>query len=189
MSMEQLNKIIKDVEMRMDGAISSLHHSLNGLRTGRASAALLDPINVEVYGNRMPINQIATVSTPEARLISVQVWDTGNVEAVEKAILNSGLGLNPNTEGNVIRLPLPDLSEERRKELAKKAKEYLENSKIAIRNIRRDVNDDVKQMNKDGEVSDDEQHQHADKIQKLTDSYVSRAEEETSRKVEEILNI
>lgn len=187
--MEQLNKIIKDIESRMDGALSSLRHSLNGLRTGRASAALLDPIKVDVYGNRMPINQIATVSTPEARVISVQVWDGSNVSAIEKAILESGLGLNPMTNGNVIKLPLPDLSEERRKDLAKKAKEYLEQSKIAIRNIRRDTNDTFKQMNKNGEISDDEQHSNIDKIQKITDRYVSDAEKLTADKTEEILSM
>lgn len=187
--MEQLNTIIKDLESRMDGAISSLRHSLNGLRTGRASAALLDPIKVEVYGNKMPINQIATVSTPDARSISVQVWDAGNVTVVEKAILESGLGLNPMTSGNVIKLPLPDLSEERRKDLAKKAKEYLEQSKIAIRNIRRDTNDSFKQMNKSGEISDDEQHNYVDRIQKITDRYISDTEKLASDKTEEILSM
>ena len=173
----------------MEGAIASLQHSLNGLRTGRASSALLDPIQVEVYGNRMPINQVATISTPEARLISVQVWDKGNVSAIEKAILNSGLGLNPQTDGNLIRLPLPDLSEERRKDLAKKAKEYLENAKVAIRNVRRDANDVIKKMQKNNEISEDDQHKFSDQIQKSTDGHINRAEIITNEKIEEILQI
>ena len=187
--MTDFNNIKQDSQKRMDGAISSLQHSLNGLRTGRASAALLDPIQVEVYGNRMPINQVATVSTPDARMISVQVWDKGNVAAVEKAILNSGLGLNPQTDDNVIRLPMPDLSEDRRKELAKKAKEYMENAKVAIRNVRRDANDLIKKMEKNNEISEDEQHQHSDTIQKVTDDYIGRAESSTNDKIEEILQI
>lgn len=187
--MTDFNNIKQDSEKRMDGAISSLQHSLNGLRTGRASATLLDPIQVEVYGNRMPINQVATVSTPDARMISVQVWDKTNVPAVEKAILNSGLGLNPQTDDNIIRLPMPDLSEDRRKELAKKAKEYMENAKVAVRNVRRDSNDLIKKMEKNNEISEDEQHNYSDKIQKVTDDYIGRAENLTNEKIEEILQI
>ena len=187
--MDSFNNIKKDADKRMEGALHSLNHSLNGLRTGRASTALLDPVQVEVYGNRMPINQIATVSTPESRLISVQVWDQGNVAAVEKAIQNSGLGLNPNTDGTLIRLPLPDLSEERRKELAKKAKEYMESAKIAIRNVRRDANDAIKKLQKNNDISEDDQHQYVEEIQKLTDGYITQAEQAANSKTVEILKV
>ena len=187
--MLDFNSIKTDAEKRMEGAIHSLKHSLNGLRTGRASAALLDPIKVEVYGDFMPINQVATVATPEARLISVQVWDKNNVKAIEKAIANSGLGLNPQSDGNLIRIPLPDLSEERRKELAKKAKEYSEHAKVAIRNIRRDANDEIKKLEKSAEISEDQQHEYADKIQKVTDSYITNADKATEAKVQEIMHI
>lgn len=183
------NAIKADAQTRMDGAIHSLKHSLNGLRTGRASAALLDPVKVEVYGNFMPLNQVSTISTPEARLISVQVWDKGNTKAVEKAIANAGLGLNPQSDGNLIRIPLPDLSEERRKELAKKAREYAEHAKIAIRNIRRDANDEVKKMEKNAEISEDQQHEYAEKIQKLTDEFITAADKACDVKVHEITHI
>lgn len=133
-----------DLERRMHGAVESLKHDLGGLRTGRANTALLDPINVEVYGSNMPLNQVATVSAPEPRLLSVQVWDKSNVTPVEKAIRNAGLGINPIVDGNNIRLPIPDMTEERRKELAKLAHSYAEKAKIAARNVRRDGNDDLK---------------------------------------------
>src|SRR3712207_2644987 len=134
-----------DIQRRMHGAVEALKHDLGGLRTGRASTTLLDPVNVEVYGSNMPINQVATVSAPEPRLLSVQVWDRSNVGAVEKAIRSAGLGLNPMTDGQNIRLPIPDLTEERRRELAKLAGQYAEKAKIAVRNVRRDGLDALKQ--------------------------------------------
>lgn len=158
-----------DLKRRMDGAIDNLHKEFSGLRTGRASASLLDPVAVDVYGAKMPLNQVATVSVPEARLLSVQVWDANNTKAVEKAIMEAGLGLNPQTEGAVIRLPIPDLTEERRKELSRVASKYAESSRIAVRNIRRDGMDAIK---KDSDFSEDEQKRLSDEVQKLTDDAI-----------------
>ena len=145
-----------DIERRMQGAIDSLKGDLGGLRTGRANVSLLDPVMVEVYGSMMPLNQVATVSAPEPRMLSVQVWDRANVTPVEKGIAHANLGLNPMTDGNTIRLPLPDLTEERRKELAKLAGKYAENAKIAIRNVRRDANEALKEDEKKKEISEDD---------------------------------
>mgnify|MGYP002652050765 CR=1 FL=1 len=146
-----------DIERRMNGAVESLKGDLAGLRTGRASTSLLDPVTVEVYGAKMPLNQVATVSVPEPRMISVQVWDKSNVGPVEKAIRSAGLGLNPINDGQNLRLPIPDLTEERRKELAKLASQYAEKARIAVRNVRRDANDDLKKAEKDHVISQDEQ--------------------------------
>ena len=162
-------EIFSDLRKRMDGAIASLKHSLNGLRTGRASTALLDPIKVEAYGSLMPLNQVGTVNAPEPQMLSVQVWDAGMVNPVSTAITESGLGLNPIVEGQSIRIPLPNLSEERRKELSKKADEYGENAKISVRNIRRDGMDAFKKLEKDKDISEDELHTHSDQVQKITD--------------------
>jgi ribosome recycling factor len=181
--------IIKDVKSRMDKAIENLQHSLNGLRTGRASISLLDPIKVPVYGSMMPLNQVATVSTPESRLLSVQVWDQSNAPAVEKAITESGLGLNPIREGQIIRIPIPDLTEERRRELTKKAKEYCENCKIAIRNVRRDGNDAFKKLEKEKAISEDELQSHQEEVQKITDSHTKIAGEITEKKEKEIMTV
>jgi ribosome recycling factor len=161
-----------DIQRRMHGALENLKHDLAGLRTGRASTALLDPIQVEVYGANMPINQVATVSVPEPRLISVQVWDKSNITPVEKAIRNAGLGINPIVDGTTIRLPIPDLTEERRKELAKLAGQYAEKARIAVRNVRRDGMDHLKKLEKDGHVSADDVDLWADEIQQLTDRQV-----------------
>lgn len=173
----------------METAIASLKHSLNGLRTGRASASLLDPIKVNAYGSEMPLNQVGTVNVPEPRLITVQVWDVGLSNAVVKAIQESGLGLNPIGEGQVIRVPIPDLSEERRKDLSKKAHEYAENSKIGIRNIRRDGNDHFKKLEKDKAMSEDQSRDACDEIQKITDEYIKKVDATVEEKVKEIMQV
>ena len=176
-----------DLERRMAGAVESLKSDLAGLRTGRANTALLDPVQVEVYGSLMPLNQIATVSAPEPRMISVQVWDKANVSAVEKGIAKSNLGLNPMTDGQTVRLPLPDLTEERRKDLAKLAASYAEKAKIAIRNVRRDGMEMLKEDEKKKEISEDDRKRLEDEVQALTDKHVSEADTATENKEKEIL--
>lgn len=180
---------IADLKSRMEGAIASLKHSLNGLRTGRASVSLLDPIKVEAYGSVMPISQVGTVSTPDARMIMVQVWDTSLANFVVKAIQESGLGLNPIAEGGVIRVPIPDLSEERRKDLGKKANEYGENAKVSIRNIRRDGNEHFKKLEKDKMISEDESRAFCDEVQKVTDDYTKKIDQAVADKAKEIMTI
>ena len=176
-----------DIERRMSGAVDSLKGDLSGLRTGRANTALLDPVMVEVYGSMMPLNQVATVSAPEPRMLSVQVWDRANVTPVEKGIAHANLGLNPMTDGNTIRLPLPDLTEERRKELAKLAGKYAENAKIAIRNVRRDGMEALKDDEKKKDISEDDRKRGEDEVQKLTDKYVAEADAAAAAKEKEIL--
>jgi len=177
-----------DIQRRMNGAVEALKHDLGGLRTGRASTTLLDPVNVEVYGANMPINQVATVSAPEPRLLSVQVWDRSNVSAVEKAIRSAGLGLNPMTDGQNIRLPIPDLTEERRKELAKLAGSYSEKAKIAVRNVRRDGMESLKTDEKKHEISEDERKRLEVEVQKLTDDAIKDIDAVTAAKEKEILS-
>ncbi|WOE74333.1 ribosome recycling factor [Alterisphingorhabdus coralli] len=177
-----------DLERRMNGAVEALKGDLSGLRTGRANVALLDPVQVEVYGANMPLNQVATVSVPEPRMLSVQVWDKGNMTPVEKAIRAAGLGLNPIADGQVIRLPIPDLTEERRKELAKLAGQYAEKARIAIRNVRRDGMDALKADENKKEISEDERKRLEDEVQKLTDSMIAQADEAASDKEKEILS-
>jgi len=176
-----------DLDRRMSGAVESLKGDLGGLRTGRASTALLDPVTVEVYGAHMPLNQCATVSAPEPRMISVQVWDRSNVGPVEKAIRSAGLGLNPITDGQNIRLPIPDLTEERRKELAKLAGQYAEKARIAVRNVRRDGMDALKADEKKGVVSEDERKRLETEVQKLTDATIADVDAAASAKEKEIL--
>ena len=176
-----------DLERRMHGAVESLQHDLNGLRTGRANTSLLDPIQVEVYGSNMPLNQVATVSAPEPRLLSVQVWDRSNVTPVEKAIRNAGLGINPITDGQNIRLPIPDMTEERRKELAKLASSYAEKAKIAVRNVRRDGNDDLKTDEKKKEIGEDERKRGEAEVQKMTDATIADIDAAFAAKEKEIL--
>ena len=176
-----------DIERRMSGAVDSLKGDLSGLRTGRANTALLDPVMVEVYGSMMPLNQVATVSAPEPRMLSVQVWDRANVTAVEKGIAHANLGLNPMIDGQTLRLPIPDLTEERRKELAKLAGKYAENAKIAIRNVRRDGMEALKDDEKKKDISEDDRKRGEDEVQKLTDKYVALAEEAAAAKEKEIL--
>ena len=176
-----------DIERRMSGAVDSLKGDLSGLRTGRANTALLDPVMVEVYGSMMPLNQVATVSAPEPRMLSVQVWDRANVIAVEKGIAHANLGLNPMIEGQTLRLPLPDLTAERRKDLAKLAGEYGEKAKIAIRNVRRDGMESLKEDEKKKEISEDDRKRLEDEVQKLTDKYVGETDAAVEKKVQEIL--
>ncbi|MBV9527100.1 ribosome recycling factor [Sphingomonas sp.] len=176
-----------DLQRRMHGAIDALKHDLVGLRTGRASTNLLDPINVEVYGAQMPLNQVATVSAPEPRMLTVQVWDRSNVGPVEKAIRSAGLGLNPVTDGQMVRLPIPDLTEERRKELAKLVGQYAEKAKIAVRNVRRDGNDTLKTDEKKHEISEDERKRHETEVQKLTDDTINEIDQLSQAKEKEIL--
>lgn len=176
-----------DIERRMTGAVESLKSDLGGLRTGRANTSLLDPIQVEVYGAMMPLNQVATVSAPEPRMLSVQVWDRSNMTPVEKAIRNAGLGINPITDGQNIRLPIPDMTEERRKELAKLASQYAEKARIAIRNVRRDGMETLKEDEKKKEISEDDRKRLEEEVQKLTDQYVKLADEAAAAKEKEIL--
>ncbi len=176
-----------DLERRMAGAVEALKHDLGGLRTGRASTALLDPVQVTVYGSSMPLNQVATVSVPEPRMLSVQVWDKTNVGPVEKAIRSAGLGLNPISDGTTLRLPIPDLTEERRKELAKLAGQYAEKARIAVRNVRRDGMDNLKTDEKKGVLSEDERKRHETEVQKLTDSTVAELDAAAGAKEKEIL--
>ncbi len=176
-----------DLERRMAGAVESLKHDLGGLRTGRASTSLLDPVTVEVYGAHMPLNQIATVTAPEPRMLSVQVWDKSNVQPVEKAIRSAGLGLNPITDGQNIRLPIPDLTEERRKELAKLASQYAEKARIAARNVRRDGMDALKADEKKGDISQDEHKRLEIEVQKLTDKTIAEVDTAAIAKEKEIL--
>ncbi len=176
-----------DVERRMKGAVESLKSDLQGLRTGRANTTLLDPVMVEVYGAMMPLNQVATVSAPEPRMLSVQVWDKSNMTPVEKGIAHANLGLNPIIDGQTLRLPIPDLTQDRRKELAKLADQYAEKAKIAIRNVRRDAMESLKTDEKKKEISEDERKRSEEEVQKLTDKYVAETDEAAAKKKQEIL--
>lgn len=178
-----------DIKRRMDGAVDSLHKEFASLRTGRANVGLLDPVVVDAYGSKMPLNQVASVNAPETRLLTVQVWDQGMTKAVEKAIINSGLGLNPNTEGNLIRLPIPDLNEERRKELTKVAGQYAEQARISARNVRRDAMDALKKMEKDKEISEDDHKRYTDEVQQLTDKAVKEIDELLASKEKDIMTV
>ena len=180
---------LADLERRMEGALTSLAREFQGLRTGRASTQLLDSVIVEAYGVSMPINQIATVSVPEPRMLSVQVWDKENTKIVEKAIRESNLGLNPQVDGQLLRIPLPDLSEERRQELSKIAARYAENAKIAVRNVRRDGMDTTKKMEKDGDISQDDRHIYDEEIQTITDKSINGIDELLSSKEVEIMQV
>lgn len=176
-----------DIERRMTGAVEALKSDLGGLRTGRANTSLLDPVQVEVYGAMMPLNQVATVSAPEPRMLSVQVWDKSNLIAVEKGIAHANLGLNPMIDGQTLRLPMPDLTEERRKDLAKLAGQYAEKAKVAIRNVRRDAMESLKADEKKKEISEDERKRLEDEVQKLTDAHVKQTDEAAAKKEQEIL--
>jgi ribosome recycling factor len=171
----------------MGGAAEALRHDLAGLRTGRASTSLLDTVTVEVYGSHMPLNQVGTVTTPESRMLAVQVWDRSNVGPVDKAIRSAGLGLNPIVDGQNLRIPIPDLTEERRKELAKLAGQYAEKARIAVRNVRRDGMDALKTDEKKGEISEDERKRREGEVQKLTDSAIADIDATAATKEKEIL--
>lgn len=180
---------LDDISRRMAGALESLRKDLAGLRTGRASISLLEPITVDVYGAQMPLNQVGTIGVPEPRMLTVSVWDRSAVKAVEKAIRDSGLGLNPQTEGQTVRVPLPELSEERRRELTKVAGKYAEAARVAVRNVRRDGMDALKRAEKDHEISEDEHKRQADKIQGLTDARIREIDDVAAQKEKEILQV
>jgi ribosome recycling factor len=180
---------LDEMKTRMQKSIASLRDELTGLRTGRASASLLEPVMVEAYGTRMPLNQVATVTVPEARLLSVQVWDRSMAQAVDKAIRNSGLGLNPATEGATIRVPLPELNEERRRDLTKVAHNYAEQARVAIRHIRRDGMDLLKKLEKDGAMSQDDSRAKSDLVQKATDAAIAEVDQVLAAKEQEIMQV
>ena len=180
---------IGDIERRMDGAIEALRREFGGLRTGRASVSLLEPVTVDAYGSNMPLNQVASVSVPEPRMISVQVWDKSLAGAVERAIRDSGLGLNPMSDGQLVRVPIPPLSEERRVEITKIAGRYAEQARIAVRNVRHHGMEILKQMERDSEMSQDEHRLWSDEIQSLTDNHVTKIDEVLAQKEEEILQV
>lgn len=180
---------IKDIEKRMAGAVAALRHEFGGIRTGRASATLLDPITVNAYGAIMPINQVATVSAPEPRLITVQVWDKSHVSAVEKAIRESNLGLNPVIDGSTLRLPIPALNEERRRELSKVAAKYAESARVAVRNVRRDGMDALKKLEKDGKIGEDQLAGQSTKVQTSTDKAIKEIDAALTTKEQEIMQV
>ncbi len=176
----------EDIKQRMDGAIEVLKKDFAGLRTGRACVNMLEPVTVDAYGAKMPISQVGNISAPEPRLLTVSVWDAGLVSSVEKAIRESGLGLNPQPEGTLIRIPVPELNEERRLELAKVAGKYAEQARIAVRNVRRDGMDTLKKQEKEGEISEDEHRSQSDQVQKITDDHVKKIDEMYHNKEQEI---
>ncbi len=178
-----------DLKRRMDGAVEALKREFAGLRTGRASAALLEPLVVDAYGSAVPITQVGTVNVPEARMLSVQVWDASLVKSVERAIRESDLGLNPQVDGNIIRVPIPELSEERRTELTKIASRYAEQARIAARNVRRDGMDTLKRQEKDSEISKDEHRDRGEDIQKLTDTHIGDIDGLLASKEKEIMQV
>lgn len=180
---------LESLQTRMQKSIDVLRDHLAGLRTGRASASLLDPVSVEAYGSRMPLNQLATVTVSEARMLTVQVWDRSMASAVDKAIRNSGLGLNPQTEGATIRVPLPELNEERRRELSKVANTYGEEARVAVRHVRRDGMDQLKKSEKDGSISEDDSRSLAEQVQKITDTAVAEIDLIVSAKEQEIMQV
>ena len=178
-----------EMSRRMTGAIAALKTEFAGLRTGRASPALLDPVMVEAYGNQMPIAQVGTISTPEPRLLTVQVWDKGLAKAVDKAIRDAGLGLNPQMDGQLLRIPIPELNAERRKELAKLASKYAEQARIAVRNVRRDGMEVLKKLEKDHKIGQDEHHDKGDELQKLTDAHIKEIDQMLHGKEQEIMQV
>lgn len=184
-----IRSLAKDLERRMEGAVEVLQREFAGLRTGRASASLLEPVQVEAYGSKMPLNQVGNVSVPDPRMLTVQVWDKGLVKAVEKGIIESGLGLNPASEGQVVRVPIPSLTEERRAELSRVAGRYAEEAKVAVRNVRRHGMDELKRLEKDGDISQDEHHKHAQEIQSLTDTYITKIDEILGNKEKDIMQV
>jgi len=181
--------LFKDLRRRMDGALEVLRKEFGGLRTGRASASLLEPITVGAYGGTMPLNQVANVSVPEPRMITVQVWDRAMVKAVDKAIREAGLGLNPQTEGQVIRVPIPDLNEERRRELTRVTAKYAEQARVSVRNVRRDGVELLRRREKDADISQDQQRKLQQDVQHLTDDYIKRIDEALAQKDREILQV
>ncbi len=186
---KSIDAIKIDIKRRMDGAVEVLHKEYGGLRTGRAATSLLEPLMVNAYGAEMPLNQVGTIGVPEPQMLTVQVWDKNLVKAVEKGILKSGLGLNPSIDGQLVRVPIPSLSEERRTEMAKIAARYAEEARIAVRNVRRHAMDELKKEEKDGEISEDEHHGYGNDIQDLTDDSVRKIDEILAKKEKEIMQV
>jgi ribosome recycling factor len=182
-------KNLSDILKRMDGAIAAFKHELAGLRTGRASASLVDTLMVEAYGTRMPITQVGTVSVPEPRLLSIQVWDKAMVQPVDRSIREANLGLNPIVDGQLLRIPIPELTTERRKELTKIAHKYAEGARVAVRNVRRDGMERLKKAEKDKEISEDEHKGLSEKVQKLTDEHVKKVDDMLAHKEQEIMQV
>src|SRR6201987_861390 len=180
---------LKDLRRRMDGAVEVLRKEFGGLRTGRASASLLEPVSVGAYGGTVPLNQLANISVPEPGMITVQVWDRAMVKAVDKAIREAGLGLNPQTEGQVIRVPIPDLNEERRRELTRVTAKYAEQARVSVRNVRRDGVELLRRQEKDSEISQDQQRKLQQEVQHLTDDYIKRIDDALALKDREILQV
>lgn len=180
---------LEDVKKRMDGALAALKHEFSGLRTGRATSTLLDPVMVEAYGAMTPLNQVASVTAPEPRMLAVQVYDRQTVGAVDKAIRAAGLGLNPVVEGQLLRIPIPPLNEERRRELAKLAGKYAETARVAIRNVRRDALDQLKKLEKEGAITQDQQKKNSDQVQQATDQFVKKVDDALKTKEEEIMQV
>ena len=187
--MTDIDDLKKDLKHRMEVTVDVVKKEFSGLRTGRASVSLLEPIMVDAYGSQMPLNQVASIAAPEARMLTVQVWDKGQAKAVEKAIRESNLGLNPAVDGQLLRVPIPALNEERREELKKVAGKYAEEGKVAIRNVRRDGNDQLKKMEKNHEISEDEHHQYHDEVQKMTDGFIAEIDDALNHKQEEIMQV
>ena len=182
-------ELLKDLRRRMDGAIEVLRKEFGGLRTGRASASLLEPIHVSAYGGNVPLSQVASVNVPEPRMIAVQVWDRSVVKAVDKAIREAGLGLNPQTEGQTIRVPIPELNEERRRELTRVAAKYAEDARVAVRKVRQHGIEALRRLEKDSEISQDEQRKVQQEVQRLTDDHIKRIDETLAQKDKEILQV
>lgn len=184
-----MSALLDQLKQRMEGAFETLKKELAGLRTGRASVNMLDPVHVDAYGTSMPLNQVGTVGSPEPRLLTVQVWDKGMVKAVEKAITEAGLGLNPQPDGQLIRIPVPALNQERRAELVKVASKYAEGARVAVRNVRRDGMDALKKEEKDKKISEDEHKNLSEKVQKLTDDIIKKIDDATAAKEKEIMHV
>ena len=184
-----MNKLKQDLTRRMDGALETLRREFGGLRTGRASPGLLEPVKVEAYGTEVPITQVGTINVPEPRMITVQVWDRAMVGAVERAIRDAGLGLNPGSDGQIVRVPIPQLTAERRNELAKAAGKYAEGARVAVRGVRRDGMDQIKALEKKHEIGEDEMKDWSDQVQKLTDAYIRRIDDSLAEKDKEIRQV
>jgi len=183
------DKILTDTERRMQKSVESVTHDLSGIRSGKATPALLDSVRVDAYGQKMPLNQMASISVPDPKSLVVQPWDKSILGEIVKAIQVAELGFNPQVEGNIVRIPVPPLSEERRRELAKLCKKIAEDGKVAIRNVRRDANDQLKKAEKDKQISEDQQHRSMDKIQELTDKFIKKVDELAEAKEKEIMSV
>lgn len=180
---------IDDIERRMNGAVEALKHDFVGLRTGRANAGMLEPVVVNAYGADMPLNQVATINVPEPRMITVQVWDRGNVQAVEKAIRSAGLGLNPAVDGQLVRVPIPELTQQRRQELTKVASQYAEHARVAVRNVRRDGMEKLKRLQRDSHMSEDDHDLWAEETQRLTDEAIKKIDDLLAHKQKDIMQV